>query len=82
MLRKVIIVLITTFIILGCEQATSEIIKEVTTINNISIIWKGSLSSAPSNLFWEKRIFGMELSGILWLRTVSMDRMEPVPRDS
>jgi hypothetical protein len=49
MLRKVIIVLITTFVILGCEQPTSEIIKEVTTINNIPIIWKGSLPSAPSN---------------------------------
>jgi hypothetical protein len=49
MLRKVFFVLITAFIIFGCAQPADEIIKEVTTINNIPIIWKGSLPYAPSN---------------------------------
>jgi len=49
MLRRFIFVFITAFMFLGCEQPTNEIIKEVTTVNNIPIIWKGSLPSAPLN---------------------------------
>lgn len=55
MLRKVFFVLITALIILGCEQPANEIIreneiiKEVSTTNNIPIIWKGSLPYAPEN---------------------------------
>jgi len=49
MLRKIIFVFITAFILFGCEQPTNEITKEETTINNIPIIWKGSLPYAPSN---------------------------------
>jgi hypothetical protein len=49
MLKKIIISLVIILSILNCEQPTNEIIKEVTTIYNIPIIWKGSLSSAPAN---------------------------------
>jgi hypothetical protein len=51
MLKKIMISLIIIASCLSCEQPNSplEIVKEVTTINNIPIIWKGSLSAVPQN---------------------------------
>lgn len=49
MLKKIIVVLLFALAVVSCEQPTQEIIKEVTTINNVPIIWKGSLPSAPAN---------------------------------
>jgi hypothetical protein len=49
MFKKILISLVISLSFLSCEQPTNDFIKEVTTINNIPIIWKGSLSSAPPN---------------------------------
>jgi len=49
MLKKIIFALVAVFFLFACEQPTTEITKEVTTVNNVSIVWKGALPSAPSS---------------------------------
>ncbi|MDR1277471.1 MAG: choice-of-anchor D domain-containing protein [Treponema sp.] len=49
MLKRMMLTFFVIFTILGCEQPTNETIKEVTTVNNIPIIWKGSLTDVPSD---------------------------------
>ncbi len=46
-MKKIILIISACLALMGCPQET-EIIREVSTINNIPIVWKGSLNIAPT----------------------------------
>lgn len=80
-LLSVIIILTSCFIFQSCKPIT-EVTEEITQVNYIVPIWKGSLPSAPANpeVGWayynttvKNHLYMTKLLGKLWLKMELMD---------